>query len=203
PMEVDWVGMPTRVLALTAMVVLLWRLNRYRRISKGACGRCGRDGSASVDRRSLAVWAAGLSAIPAIGYAALKLHWAFGGTIGLTGPDVFADVEPWTPGFADTAVMAVIGIGLAVAMATRRPRLPRWMLLTPALIGCALLLPVAVLGTAGLIIGAFDSTEGLGLQTWVGWFVYSCFTAWGAGLAIVTAEYHYGTRGGCRVCGRA
>ena len=203
PFEPDWTGAGLRALATAVMAAVAWRVIRYQRISRGACGRCGRDGGPVRDRRRAARWAAWLTLPPALGYGALKIGWAFGATIGLADVDIFAGVEPWSPGFADTGVMAAVGIGIALAMAYRRPRLPRWLLLTPALIGCAMLLPVAVLGTIGNIADVHGAGFTGGLETWVFWFVYTCFAIWGAGLAVVTLEYHYGTRGRCRVCGRA
>lgn len=200
--EFDWAGAGLRALGTVALVAVAWRVLRYQRISRNACGRCGRDGEPGRDRGSAAKWAAWVTVVPAAGYAALKLYWGFGGTIGLSDMDMFGDVKPWSPGFADTAVMAAIGIGIGLAMAYRRPRLPRWLLLTPALIGCAMLLPVAVIGMAGNFTGSNTAGPLAGLEPWVTWFVYGCFAVWGPCLAVVTAEYHYGTRRACRVCGR-
>lgn len=200
--EFDWTGASLRALGTVAMVVLAWQVVRYQRISKGACGRCGRDGAPGRDRRSLATWAAWLTVLPAVGYAALKLYWGFGGMGGLADENLFGDVKPWSPGFADTAVMAAIGVGVALAMAYRRPRLPRWLLLTPAIIGCLMLLPVSVIGMAGNFTGANDFGPLGGLEPWVTWFVYGCFAVWAPCLTVVTLEYHYGTRGTCRACGR-
>lgn len=205
PFQPDWLGAALRATATVAAAYLAWRLIRYHRVTRGACGRCGRSATAADPsrRRALALWAAYVSILPAAGYAALKITWAFGGTIGLADPSVFAGIKPWTPGFADTGVMALIGIGVALAMAHRRPRPPRWLLLTPTLIGLAMLIPVSILGTAGNISGANAAAGFLStMSAWVLWFVYGCFTVWAVCLSIVTVEYHYGTRGRCATCGR-
>lgn len=201
--EFDGLGAGVRALATVVMVALAWRIVRYQRITRGACGRCGRHDSPARDRRRAAKTAAWLSVLPALGYGLLKIHWAFGGTLGLADMDMFGGLRWSSPGFLDTAILSVIGVGIALSMAYRWPRLPRWLLLTPALIGCAMLLPVAVIGTLGNVTGTNDFGPLAGLEPWVTWFVYGCMAVWGPCLAIVTAEYHYGTRGECRVCGRA
>ncbi|GAA4892020.1 hypothetical protein LX16_2081 [Stackebrandtia albiflava] len=200
PFAPDWLGMLGRVAAVAVAGYLALRTVRYQRTSRGACARCGRAEAPRRDLSRAARIAAYLTVIPAGGYAALKLHWAFGGGIGLADPDVFDGVTLTSPGFADTAVMAAIGVGLAVAM-THRWRLPRWMLLAPSLFGLAMLIPVSVFGTAVNVTHLFDPVE-TGLATWVGWFVYTCFTVWAAGLLLVTVDYHQATAGTCRSCGR-
>ena len=211
PLEPDWWGMAARVVALAIAVFASVLLIRHGRASAGLCPRCGRGdhprrplATLGADRlHRLARFVAIGTMLPAGGYAALKLHWAFGGHVGLDDPTVFADVEPWSPGFADTAILAAIGVGLAVLMAWGRPRLPRWLLLAPALIGCAMLVPVSIMGTILNITTLWTDAPFSGLSWWIGWFVYSCFLLWAVGLTFVLVEYHYRTRPSCRACGRS
>lgn len=176
----------------------------------GATGRrdASRRGRTRVPAWDMRVWsirAAYAAAVPALAYAALKLQWGFGGTVGLTDPTVFAGVKPWSPGMGDTAVMAMVGVGVALAMAHGWPRLPRWVLLTPAVIGCLMLLPVGVLGTANVVVAGVTGTlagQHGGLAPWVVGMIYPTFLLWGVLLAVVTIGYHHRTRRPCRRCGQ-
>jgi hypothetical protein len=205
PFEPDWWGMLHRSAAAVLAAYVAWTTLRYQRGTRGACARCGRTDVPPRDPRRLAMAAAYGSAVPALAYAALKVHWGFGGALGLQDPTFLAGVRPWSPGMGDTAVMAVVGVAAALAMAHRRPRLPRWLLLTPAVAGLLLLLPVGVLGTAGVVAtaasGAGAGSTG-GVAPWVAFGIYPTFLVWGILLAIVTVSYHFRTRGGCGTCGR-
>ncbi|QSB13447.1 hypothetical protein JQS43_17810 [Natronosporangium hydrolyticum] len=206
PFHLDWFGMSHRLAAVALGAGIAVATLRYQRRSRGACPRCGRHGHAA--RRDL-TWlirpASIVAAVPAIGYLALKLHWGFGGTLGLRDPAVFAGVKPWSPGMGDTAVMALIGVLVTFAMAYQRPRLPRWLLLAPALIGCLLLLPVGGISTGYLLLvwlsGDHSAFHG-DLAAWVVIAVYPSFLIWGVGLAVVTVGFYFQTRRSCRRCGR-
>src|SRR5690606_31717566 len=79
---------------------------------------------------------------------------------------------------------------------------PRLVLLAPALIGCVMLVPAAALGMITLLSGSTSDSAALGgLAPWVLWFVYGCFTWWGAGLATTTALYWTDSRPRCARCG--
>ncbi|MGH8794105.1 MAG: hypothetical protein ACRDXX_15850 [Stackebrandtia sp.] len=202
PFEPDWFGALHRSAAAGLAAVVAIKTLRYQRVTADRCGGCGRNDRTAV--REPSKWSIPLAyaaILPAGGYAALKLQWAFGGTFGLDAPGALGDVKPWSPGFADTAVMAAVGVAIGLAMAYRRPRLPRWILLAPAGLGCLMLLPVGVLGTAGNILGAFSDGVRGGMSPWVPWFVYGCFLIWGACLAAVAFDY-YRRAGVCRTCGR-
>lgn len=202
PFRFDPVGASIRFTGLAVAVYIGWRTVRYRRAERGSCVRCGLGDRPARDWSRLGRRAAYLSILPAGGYAALKMHWALGGTIGVDSPSLMGEVNLWSPGFLDTAIMAVIGIGVAIAM-THRWCLPRLLLLAPALIGLAMLLPVTVWGNISNVISLFGSGEhALGLAPWTPWYVYACFTVWAACLLVVTVDYVTATVRTCRACGR-
>lgn len=134
----------------------------------------------------------------ALGYAGLKLHWAFGGTLGVSDPAPWDDTSPGSPweavsgngmlrflAFEGTAVLA--GLAALVLLALVEPwgrALPRRPLRALAWLGFALM-GCAVLAGAGGMIG-----EALGFlavapdrYTAVSWYVFACFLALAAGFA--------------------
>ncbi|MGO4463443.1 hypothetical protein AB4039_40170 [Streptomyces sp. M-16] len=150
-------------------------------------------------------------------YIAMKLHWALGGTFaGVSGAEVLAEserngasgvwltLERW--GLDATVVMALAGILLLFCLI--RPwglRLPRWLPLTPALIGTATLVPYGLLGLGYLALaqtgvvdiptGSFGSADDTLL---VGWIGYTAFSGYGAALLAATRWYWRRTRGHVR-----
>ncbi len=142
----------------------------------------------------------------AAGYGTLKAQWGLGGTVGLDDPHAFGEVHLWSPGMGDTALLALIGMALGLGFArTWRPplRMPRWMPLTAAFVGCVMLVPVGILGVgyriATLLGVAQASMEGVSL--WVFDVIYALFLAWGLAMGLAATGYHYRTRGVCRSCG--
>jgi hypothetical protein len=205
PFEPDWPGMLRRSAAGAVGVAVAVAAVRAQRRGRGACVRCGRTGARSQDPRQIMTWAAYASVVPALAYASLKLHWGFGGTVGLEDPTLFEGVRPWTPGFGDTVVMAAVGVAVVLAMAHGRPRVPRWVLLAPAMVSLLLLVPVGLIGTVGAVAavasGEFADRAG-GLAPWVAAGIYPTFLTWGILVAVVTVGYHHRTRGRCRRCRR-
>ncbi|TQL74962.1 hypothetical protein FB566_0453 [Stackebrandtia endophytica] len=200
PFKVDPLGIVIRLLVLVSAVFLGYRTLRYQRRSRGDCERCGIPATPRDLRRAARI--AAVASIPAIaGYAALKLHWAFGGDLGVADTAAFADVDLVTPGYLDTVLLSVVGIGLVAAM-IRRWRLPRWSLVAAAFVGLAMLLPVSLLGIAYNVIMLFDPPENPLLAPWAGWFVYLSFGTWAVCLLIVTLDYLAATARPCRCCGR-
>ncbi len=215
-MPIDWPGLATRVLALAGAVPVGRTALSYRRRSRGSCIGCGRNGSddrtagGSATARAVP-WARVLryaaypAAALAFGYGTLKAQWGLGGTVGLTDPDAFGDVHLWTPGLGDTAVLAAIGVVLAFALA--HPwgrRLPRWLPLTGAVVGCTMLVPVGLMGSYGVLndlLGAGPVAKE-GLAAWVFVSIYPCFLTWGLALGAAAWSYHHRTRGTCARCGR-
>lgn len=221
---IDWPMATARAAALTAGTALLVGAVRRRRRARGACPRCGRaaprtgrvgdgDRHASPDRGgrkrwdALSVRAGYATVLLAAGYGALKVQWGLGGTVGLADPHAFGEVHLWTPGLGDTGVLALIGVALGLGFArTWRPplRMPRWMPLTAASVGCVMLIPVGVLGTGlriAVALGLARTPLG-GISPWVFDMIYPWFLAWGLAMGAAAAGYHYRTRGVCRACGQ-
>ncbi|WP_405085352.1 hypothetical protein [Microbispora sp. NBC_01389] len=216
---VEWPAAAARAAALGAGAALLAVTVRRHRRARGACARCGRPAPRAVaGRTSSAVggretWQAAsvgagyLTALLATGYGALKVQWGLGGTFGLTNPRAFGEVHLWTPGLGDTGVLALIGMALGLGFArTWRPppRMPRWMPLTAASVGCVMLIPVGVLGTGlrvAVALGLAPEPE-MSISPWVFDVVYPWFLAWGFAMGTAAVGYHYRTRGVCRGCGR-
>ncbi len=135
--------------------------------------------------------AAALSVVGCLPYGALKISWALGSTVGLTG-HAFDDVSFASPGFGDTAVLTVVSIVVSVAMGAGVTG--AW--LRPALVGVGalgslMLLPVGVLGgvEALLVVLGVTSVADQEIAQWVFLMVYGCFAVWGLALAALTAGY--------------
>ncbi|MFD8026884.1 hypothetical protein ACFV6G_41575 [Streptomyces lavendulae] len=158
-------------------------------------------------------WIPYLGVLTFLPYVAMKLHWALGGTFaGVSGAEVLAQserngasglwltLERW--GLDATVLMALAGILLLFCLI--RPwglRLPRWLPLTPALIGTATLVPYGLLGlgylalaqtgAVGIRSGDFDSEDHTLL---VGWIGYTAFSGYGVALLAATRWYWRRTR---------
>ncbi|GLX42282.1 hypothetical protein Sros01_83540 [Streptomyces roseochromogenus] len=159
-------------------------------------------------------WIPYLGVLTFLPYVAMKLHWALGGTFaGVSGAEVLAQserngasglwltLERW--GLDATVLMALVGILLLFCLI--RPwglRLPRWLPLTPALIGTATLVPYGLLGLGYLVLaqtgavgissGAFRSEDDTLLVAWIG---YTAFSGYGVALLAATRWYWRRTRG--------
>ncbi|WP_285530325.1 hypothetical protein [Streptomyces lavendulae] len=158
-------------------------------------------------------WIPYLGVLTFLPYVAMKLHWAQGGTFaGVSGAEVLAEserngasglwltLERW--GLDATVLMALVGILLLFCLI--RPwglRLPRWLPLTPALIGTATLVPYGLLGLGYLVLaqtgavgissGAFHSEDDTLLVAWIG---YTAFSGYGVALLAATRWYWGRTR---------
>ncbi|MGW7059896.1 hypothetical protein ACWGHM_15430 [Streptomyces sp. NPDC054904] len=173
-------------------------------------------------RLELVAWAGTLSFVP---YVAMKLVWASGGTFaGITGEGMFAvserngasgiflTLESW--GLDPTALLAALGIFLLWGLVRpwgrvfprwtlflRGRRVPRWLPLTPALLGAATLAPYGVVGggylalaTADVVTirrGDFPSSDDALL---VGWIGMVAFAVYGVALTIAARSYWVRTR---------
>ncbi|MFF7989250.1 hypothetical protein ACFZDG_05555 [Kitasatospora xanthocidica] len=143
---------------------------------------------------------AGALALP---YIALKTYWAAGGRAGLADGFDLADefarngapaTLVWLErhGVDFTAVLALIGVALAVTLARRPPvhRLPRLLLLTPAWAG-TLLIPYGLL-TA--LLAPFDSSpDGGPLTGWVAAAGAAAFVGIGTALAVAASSQRAST----------
>jgi hypothetical protein len=153
-------------------------------------------------------------------YAAMKTTWALGGTFaGVTGAQttaatggdgasgVLLTLERW--GIDATALLAALGVFLLLGLVRpwgqvfprwtlvlRGRPVPRWLPLTPALLGAATLAPYgavgivyAALGTSGAVTvsrGDFPTPGDALLVTWIGLGAFAVY-----GIALGTAAWSY------------
>ncbi|WP_258044465.1 hypothetical protein [Streptomyces sp. SM11] len=206
--------------ALAAVgAVLLAATARSDRLPAGTAVRAP---SAAPRLVQLAAWAGTLAFVP---YAAMKLVWASGGTFaGITGEEmlavskrngasgIFLTLESW--GLDPTALLAALGVFLLWGlvrpwgqvfprwtMFLRGRRVPRWLPLTPALLGAATLAPYGVVGVGYLALamtgvvtvrpGDFDTS---GDALLVGWVGMVAFAVYGIALTIAVRSYWVRTR---------
>ncbi|MFF3676020.1 hypothetical protein ACFYYS_18885 [Streptomyces sp. NPDC002120] len=211
--------------ALAAVGAVL--LAATARSGRPAAGTSLRTPSAAPRRVRLAAWAGTLAFVP---YAAMKLVWASGGTFaGITGEEmlavserngaseIFLTLESW--GLDPTALLAVLGVFLLWGlvrpwgqvfprwtMFLRGRRVPRWLPLTPALLGAATLAPYGVVGVGYLVLatggvvtlrrGDFHSS---GDALLVGWIGMVAFAIYGIALVIAARSYWLRTRPACQM----
>ncbi|MFD5434813.1 hypothetical protein ACFWJ4_21995 [Kitasatospora sp. NPDC127067] len=171
----------------------------------------------------LAAWAGTLAFVP---YVLMKLLWAFGGSFaGISGDQMYASYVHngssglWLAlerrGLDGTVLLALLGVFLLWGLVRpwgqvfprwtlplRGRRVPRWLPLTPALLGAASLAPYGVVGigyltlcTAGVTrirLGEFASEQSALEISWVG----MCgFAGYGVALAVAARSYWRRTRG--------
>ncbi|MFG2679103.1 hypothetical protein [Streptomyces sp. NPDC048392] len=178
--------------------------------------------SAAPRPTQLAAWAGTVSFLP---YAVMKQVWAFGGTFaGMSGSEMRAiserngasglwlTLESW--GLDGTMLLAALGVfllwGLVRPWGQVFPRrtpflrgrpVPRWLPLSPALLGAATLAPYGVLGLGYLALatldvvtmrsGDFHSPDDALL---VGWIGLAAFAGYGCALIVATRSYWSRTR---------
>ena len=169
-----------------------------RRRALGRCPACGRrDPAPPPAWTSLRMWA-GLAIAGALPYGLLKLSWAVGVPIGLTG-HAFDDVSFLSPGFGDTVVLTALGVAVAVGMGRRTTGWAHPVLVTIGGLGSLMLLPVgsiAMVYMAEVAMGArtIDDQE---IAPWAFLLVYTSFLVWGVALAALTVGYARSTRVTC------
>ncbi|WP_240003380.1 hypothetical protein [Streptomyces cinnamoneus] len=221
-------------LGMVGAVLLAATLHGLRTRGGTLCARCGGaahetavlpEPSVAPRRVRLAAYAGTAAFVP---YAAMKLAWASGGTFaGVTGAEMiekskengasglWLTLEGW--GLDPTALLAALGVFLLFGLV--RPwgqvfprwtlllagrRVPRWLPLTPALIGAGTLAPYGVagvcgaaLGTAGVLHvpkGDFPSPADVLLVSWIG---LGAFAVYGVALALAARSYWVRTRARC------
>jgi len=198
---VDPAGIAVRLLAGITGVLAGSRAVAYRRERRGSCLRCGRMPGGESRRPSAKL--ACLACALALGYATEKIYWGLGGTLGLADKNAFGDAHLWSPGLGDTALLALVGAGIALALA--RPqgnRVPRWLPMAGAGLGSMMLIPVGIIGTVANFSAPPSLNNGIGLVPWVFLIEYPWFFAWGVTLGLATLAFHYRTRGRCPLCDR-
>ncbi|MFP3991377.1 hypothetical protein U9R90_28710 [Streptomyces sp. E11-3] len=221
--EVDSVVAATNhVLGALGAVLLAAIARSDRPIGDAPDATVGSDPVPAPRRVRLTAYAGAAAFLP---YAAMKTVWALGGTFaGLSGEqmraisehngatELWLTLESW--GLDPTALLAALGVFLLFGLV--RPwgqvfprwtlvlhgrRVPRWLPLTPALIGAATLAPYgavgvsyAALGTAGLVdipAGDFPSPADALLVSWIG---LGGFAVYGAALLVAARSYWLRTR---------
>lgn len=197
------------------------------RSDRRPAGTAVRAPSAAPQFVQLAACVGTLAFVP---YSAMKLVWASGGTFaGITGEEmlavserngasgIFLTLESW--GLDPTALLAALGVFLLWGLVRpwgqvfprwtlflRGRRVPRWLPLTPALLGAATLAPYGVVGveylalaTVGAVTmrhGDFHSSDDALL---VGWIGLVAFAVYGIALTIAARSYWLRTRPACRM----
>lgn len=136
---VFWPGLATRALAFAAAVVL----------ARGALA-----GPVAPEATRAARWYAYAAFLLALPFPALRVHWALGGTLGLSAPG--AAGEGWEPLLI--AIPWVMAAVLSLLLVSPRPRIPRRMLLAAGWSATAI---VAMIRPAALwsLIAAFARGE--------------------------------------------
>ncbi|TDQ55440.1 hypothetical protein [Actinorugispora endophytica] len=198
PAEVDWPGVPVRLTALAAALLVAVAGLRFARATANACARCGRVPGAPP--RTPARGPAVVAVVAALPYPVLKTLWMLGVNVGLASDDTFAhDALAWLP------VLPVL-VGLALSLALAHPRgfgAPRWLLLAGGWFSAV------VLGTVGLpaayVAGRTLLDDGLltaigGISSWVYVTFYLSWLLWAAALTCATWDYQQRTRGHCPAC---
>ncbi|MFI9719883.1 hypothetical protein ACIHFE_09545 [Streptomyces sp. NPDC052396] len=204
-----------------------------RSLRPAGCARCGREHRSGVRPEpspaprpaQVAAWVGAVAFAP---YAAMKVIWATGGRFaGVSGADTLDEsrrngasglwlkLESW--GIDGTVLLAALGVfllfGLVRPWGQVFPRwtlvlhgrpVPRWLPLTPALIGATTLVPYGLLGTgytalgsAGLVSfprGDFPTVADCIEVSWIG---HGAFTMYGTALALATRSYWVRTRPRC------
>ncbi|MFG3224264.1 hypothetical protein ACGF07_05715 [Kitasatospora sp. NPDC048194] len=215
-----------KVLAAAGAVLLAGAARSLRGPIAVGAPPAGPSGSAAVSAPAvvqLASWAGTLAFVP---YVVMKLVWAFGGSFaGVSGDEVYAGyvhngssgiwltLESW--GLDGTVLLAAVGVFLLWGLVRpwgqvfprwtlplRGHRVPRWLPLTPALLGAATLAPYGLVGigylalcsagVVGIRRGEFATTAQTLQVAWVG---AGAFAGYGVALA-VAARWYWRRTGG-------
>lgn len=203
-LEPAWLTLAAHLATLLALVGLAAWLVVDRRLRGGRCLRCGFDSHAPPPepspRRRRRLRALGALAVAgALPYGALKAAWGLGWRGGLVG-DRFQQINLASPGFGDTAALALLSIAVSVAMAAPvTHRGLRALCLVVGGLGSVMLVPVGVVGGAGILpVVLGRSTVGdAEIAGWVFALVYGSFAVWGAALTALTVLYWRTTRRPC------
>ncbi|GAA4898641.1 hypothetical protein ACFPM3_14600 [Streptomyces coeruleoprunus] len=206
----DWAAWTNEGVAVAGSVLWLAAALAYRRRARGVCPHCG-GGRSRVDapRRTRAAFVAVAALVP---YTVMKTAWALGSTIGYTGegspgldPHYASDLalRLYAHGVDATAVLALVGMGLALALTTAWSARPvRPVLLGLGWAGAATLAPfgvfLAVVGTL-MWTGAVD-VGFAGHAPWVVLVAYGGFSVYGLALGRATRAYQLRTRRACARC---
>ncbi len=219
----SWAAAANHALSAAGVVLLAATARSDRGPSTATVGEPARLSPSAASRPvHLAACAGTVAFLP---YVVMKLVWASGGTFaGMTGAEMLAISERngasgvWltleSRGLDGTALLAALGVVLLWALVRpwgqvfphwtpflRGRRVPRWLPLTPALVGAATLAPYGVLGagysalaTAGVLSmprGDFHTADDALLVAWIG---MAAFAVYGVALTVAARSYWLRTR---------
>ncbi|MEW9531518.1 hypothetical protein [Microbispora sp. NPDC049125] len=208
-----------------------WRSSAYGTcprcgaVHASSAARSRPEPTAAPRRVRALAYAGALAFLP---YAAMKTTWALGGTFaGVSGAQMLAISERngasgvWLTmahwGIDATALLAVLGVFLILSLvrpwgqvfprwtlSLRGRRVPRWLPLTPAMIGAATLAPYggagavyAALGTLGVVTVPRGDLPTPGDALLVIWIGLGAFAVYGIALGVVAWSYLRRTRSVC------
>ncbi|NKY15054.1 hypothetical protein, partial [Streptomyces somaliensis] len=205
----DWAAWANQGAAVVGAALWTGAGLAYRRHGRGVCACCGGARAAAGARST----GAGLVAVAAlVPYAVMKTAWALGWTVGYTGggrpgldPRYASDlaIRLYAHGVDATAVLAVVGMGLALALTRSWRAGPvRAVLLALGWAGAAALAPFGVfLAVTGALVWAGPVDVGLGDHApWVVAVAYGGFSVYGVALGRATGAYRTRTRRPCAWC---
>jgi len=188
PVGLDYTSFAARAVLAMGALCLALSTAAYQRRTRGD-RRLGRSHD----------WLGCVAAALAMPYALLKAVWSLGAGIGWTAGD---QVNAFASGWG-TVLVALLGVPLGILLARRwilprfvpvlggRP-LPRWMVLTPAWLAVAILMPFGLYSVTllvDLLTGQPPADPG-GRSARVYLFVYGSFGLWSAVLAAAATNYH-------------
>jgi hypothetical protein len=194
--QVDWPGALRRFVSLVAVAAVGAGTLSFQRTTANGCRSCGRPA-----RERPTAWLGYTAFAVNFPYPALKLYWSLGGSIGRP--------VPYSEGFPAMELAGLVaGALLSLALVQRwGRRLPRRLVLAPALLGTAALISMAALmvfGTTTQLLGItdgpvdFSDTRALLMvgAVYVSWLVF------GLALGGSALAYQRDTRPACADCGR-
>ncbi|WP_449064270.1 hypothetical protein [Planomonospora algeriensis] len=222
----SWTATANRALAAIGVVLLIATVRahlssgacvRCGAVHTSSTARTRPEPTPAPPRVRVLAYAGAAAFLP---YAAMKTTWALGGTFaGVSGAQMLATMERngasevmltlerW--GIDATALLAALGVFLIFGLVRpwgqtfprwtlvlRGRRVPRWLPLTPALLGAATLAPYgaiglvyAALGTFGAVTvprGDFPTPGDALLVTWIGLGAFAVY-----GIALTAAAWSY------------
>ena len=169
---VYWPGLVTRALALAVAVVLAREV-------------LGHAETSSSDRP--ASWYGYAALLLALPYPVLRLHWALGGTLGLTEPG--AAGEGWEPLLI--AIPWVLAAALSLLLVSPPHWIPRRLLLAAgwsATVIVAMIGPAALWAFVSALISGGD-TGSSDIALWVFGLFYGSWFMWAIAAAAATRSY--------------
>jgi hypothetical protein len=176
--SVYWPGLATRTAALAAAIVL---------------ARLALAGPAPSAATGAVPWYGYAAFLLALPYPLLRLHWALGGTLGLSGPG--AAGKGWEPLLI--AIPWALAAALSLLLVSPRSWIPRRLLVAA---GWTATIIVAMIGPAAFwsFVSLLASGEDVGngdIAVWVFGLFYCSWFLWAIAAAAATRSYQVRTAG--------